>query len=114
MPKEVLVLAVVGSLVLEDYVAVTRLPSRLSWGREPGMVILLSCSSPWWKWWIMGMVAILESVGKVWKVLESVAKCWKVVESGDLMIFMKAPVARTRLDGEARLELRWKDHQFNI
>ena len=114
MPKEVLVLAVVGSLVLEDYVAVTCLPSRLSWGREPGMVILVSCSSPWWKWWIMGIVEMLESVGKLWKVLERFGKCWKVMESGNLMIFMKAPVARTRLDGEARLELRWKDHQFKI
>ena len=114
MTKEVLILAVVGSLVLEDYVAVTRLPSRLSWRREPGMVILVSCSSPWWKWWIMGMVEMLESGGKLWNVVESDGKCWKMVESGDLMIFMKAPVARTRLDGEARLELRWKGHQFNI
>ena len=114
MPKEVLVLAVVGSLVLEDYVAVTCLPSRLSWRREPRMVILVSCSSPWWKWWIMGIVEMLESVGKLWKVLERFGKCWKVMESGYLMIFMKAPVARTRLDGEARLELRRKDHQFNI
>ena len=56
----------------------------------------------------------LESVGKLWNVLERVGKCWKMVKSGDLMIFMKAPVARTRLDGEARLELRWKDHQFDI
>ena len=46
--------------------------------------------------------------------MERFEKCLKVVESGDLMIFMKAPVARTRLDGEARLELRWKDYQFNI
>ena len=47
-------------------------------------------------------------------MLERFGKCLKVVESGDLMIFMKAPVARTGLDGEARLELRRKDHQFNI
>ena len=54
-------------------------------------------------------------VGKFWKVMERIGKVWngKVLESGDLMIFMKAPVARTRLDGEARLELRWKDHQLN-
>ena len=114
MTKEVLVLAVVGSLVLEDYVAVTRLPSRLSWGREPGMVMLVSCSSPWWKRCIMVMVEMLESVGKLWDVLESGGKWWKVLETGDLKIFMKEPVARTRLDGETRLELRWKDHQFNI
>ena len=69
MAKEVLVLAVVGSLVLEDYVAVTRLSSRLSWRREPGN---LSCSSPWWKWWIMGMVEMLESVRKLRNVLERV------------------------------------------
>ena len=56
------------------------------------------------------MVEMLESVGKLWNVLVRFGKWWKVVESGDLMIFMKAPVARTRLDGEARLELRWKDH----
>ena len=56
----------------------------------------------------------VESVGKLWKVLERVGKCGKVLESGVLMIFMKPPVARTRLDGEARLELRWKDHQFDI
>ena len=42
MPKEVLILAVVGSLVLEDYVPVTCLPSRLSWGREPGIGLMLN------------------------------------------------------------------------
>ena len=60
------------------------------------------------------MVEMLESVGKLWNELERFGKGWEVLESGDLMIFMKEPVARTRLDGEARLELRWKDHQFKI